>query len=452
MAAKPKRTGLRTFYTLVTTQALSLIGSQISGLAIGIWVYNQTGDASPLALVAFFGALPVMLATSISGVLADRWDRRYVMAIADAGQAIGTVLLLLSFLSGSFELWHLYAVSLWQAIFKVFQGPAFAASITMLVPDDHRDRANAIQQLSGPAAGIIAPTVAGLVFALVGVTGAIVIDLVTFAAAFIVVLNVHIPHPEQTEEGKAMAGSVWKEALSGLRYLWVRRGLFILTVQIALLNFVVAGTAVLATPYLLARTGSEATLGILLSVMNGSALVGGIVMGIWGGTRPRIHTVMPGIIILGFGLTLVGMAQMPLTLGLAMALFLFPFAIVNASLSSLLQTKVAPDVQGRVFAVIDQIALLLTPLSYLLVGFLADNVFEPAVGQAGWEPFAGIFGNSVGAGMGLLLAIEGILAIIIAVFFYAMPIVRQVEAKLPDYAPPAQDDTSETLETDALAV
>lgn len=142
---------MRTFYTLILSQAFSMIGSRISGLAISMWVFGQTGDATPLTLVAFFQILPTVLASTLSGLLADRWNRRYVMALADAGQAVGTVLLLISFLSGNFQLWHLYAVSLFQSLFGVFQGPAFQASVTLLVPDDQRDRANAIQQISGPA-------------------------------------------------------------------------------------------------------------------------------------------------------------------------------------------------------------------------------------------------------------------------------------------------------------
>ena len=79
----------------------------------------------------------------------------------------------------------------------------------MLVPDHHRDRANAIQQLAGPASGIVAPVLAGLLFVLVGATGVMVIDLATFTVAVLVVMAVHIPHPEQTEEGRAMRTGVW---------------------------------------------------------------------------------------------------------------------------------------------------------------------------------------------------------------------------------------------------
>lgn len=432
---------MRTFYTLILTQTFSLIGSRISGLAIAIWVFGETGNATPLALVSFFGALPMVLASSISGVLADRWDRRYVMVIADAGQALGTFLLLLSVASGDFQLWHLYVVTLIQSVFGVFQGPAFQASVTMLVPDNQRDRANAIQQMTSPAAGVIAPVIAAGVYGLVGLNGAILADLLTFVAAAAVVLLVHIPRPAQTAEGLAAKGSVWKEMWSGLGYLRKRRSLLFLVLYICIVNFLIAGVMTLTTPYVLARTGnSEALLGLFLGLSNMGMLVGGIIMGVWGGTRPRIHTVMGGILIISLMLMLVGTAQSVVWLGITVTLLLLPIAPINAAVMSIMQTKVAPDLQGRVFAALGQISILLLPLSYLLIGPLTDVVFEPAVGLAGWERVAPLVGNTPGAGMGLLMLIAGAGITVISLVVYSLPAVRQMEANLPDYVPVATEE------------
>jgi MFS transporter, DHA3 family, macrolide efflux protein len=218
---------MRTFYTIIATQTLSIIGSRISGLALGIWIFQQTGNVTPLALVAFFSMVPQVVLSNVAGVLADRWDRRLLMAIADMGQAVGTVILLALFATGNFQIWHLYLVASIQALFSVFQQPAFDASVTMLVPDDQRDRANAIRQMTHPAAGIIAPALAGLVFAFFGVIGAIVIDLATFIVAFSVILLVSIPKPRKTQEGAKLAGSFLYEMLGGFRFLWARPVLFL---------------------------------------------------------------------------------------------------------------------------------------------------------------------------------------------------------------------------------
>lgn len=99
---------LRTFYLLILTQTLSIIGSNMTSFAVGIQIYRDTSEATPLAMVGFFSVIPMILAAGAAGVLADRWDRRYVMAISDSGQALGTLLLLISFASGAFQLWHLF--------------------------------------------------------------------------------------------------------------------------------------------------------------------------------------------------------------------------------------------------------------------------------------------------------------------------------------------------------
>lgn len=426
---------LRTFYTLIVTQTLSLVGSQISGLAVGIHVFNDTGNATPLALVAFFSMLPMVVASGLSGVLADRWDRRLVMALSDAGQAVGTLLLLISFATGSFELWHLYVITLLQAVFRVFQGPAFSASVTLLVPDDHRDRANAIQQLTQPMAGILAPVFAGFIYAAVGVNGAIALDLLTFLAAFVVVLSVSIPRPEETEEGRQFRGTVIKEMLSGFQYLLTRRSLLAVVIYVCFLNFLVGGAMTLGTPYILARTGSETDLGIVLSIMNVGAIVGGVAIGVWGGTRPRMNTIMPSIIFAGVLLAGIGMSQSAMSLAVTTFLFMVPLPVVNALFSSIMQAKVPPDIQGRVFAVLSQLSMLLTPIAALLVGPLADQVFEPAVNASGWQLVAPLVGTTVGSGMGLIMFVGGCLTAVISVLMFSIPAIRNLESSMPDYIP-----------------
>lgn len=429
---------MRIFYALIVAQVVSLIGSRISSLAMSIWVYQQTGDATPLALVQFFGFLPGVIAAGAAGVLADRYDRRIVMALADAGQALGTVFLFFSFASGSFQLWHLYFVTLIQAVFGIFQTPAFLASVTMLVPDEYRDRANAIQQLSGPFTGIVSPAIAGIVYSLVQVSGAIVIDLATFAVAVVIVLSVRIPRPAQTVEGAAVRGSIWREVWGGLLYLWERRPLFALLLHMALLNVVISGVSVLMTPYILARTGSETTLGVVLAVMNTGAVVGSLVMGVWGKKpRSRVRVSLRGMVIMGLFFAGLGLSQHALFIALMLFCVMFTLPFVSASFRSMLQLKVAPDIQGRVFAVSTQLATLLLPLTFLLVGPLADHVFEPAVGNAGWSAIALLVGSNAGSGMGLMIVIGGLTAVLLTLVVYTVPTIRNLETILPDYQPVA---------------
>lgn len=439
---------MRTFYTLIATQVFSLIGSRMTDLALSIYIFNQTGDVTPLALVALFSFLPQIVGAGFAGVLADRWDRRYVMMISDAGQAVGTLILLISFASGGFQIWHLYVIAFIKALFGVFQSPAFQASVTMLVPDDKRERANALMQLTGPMAGVVAPALTGGLYALIGISGIIAFDLFTFVAAVMAFAIVHIPRPAQTAVGRQMQGSIWKEMLGGIQYLWDWRSLFLLMLQISLVNFMFAASMTLYTPYLLARTGSEATMGLLMAITNVAMIGGGVVISVWGGTRPRIHTIMVGVLIGGVALVLLGTARTPLTLGIALILMMLPMPMINAVAMSLMQTKVPPDIQGRVFAVLSQMSMLLMPLAYLLVGPLVDTVFEPAVGAGGWERVAPLVGAESGAGMGLIMLIAGAIIVMTTALTYALPRVRRIESERADYVPEAVSPVHKTITTE----
>jgi len=430
---------LRTFYTLIFTQTFSLIGSRMTDLALSIYVYSQTGDVTPLALVAVFATLPQIIVSGFAGVLADRWDRRYVMMLADAGQAVGTLVLLISFTSGGFQLWHLYVISFLKALFGVFQGPAFTASVTMLIPDAQRERANAAQMLTGPLAGVIAPVATGALYALVGIGGVIAIDLITFLAAVGVVALVRIPRPAQTEVGKQMQGTVWKEMIGAARWLLGWRSILLLAAHVSLVNFIFSAAGILFTPYLLARTGSEAAMGVLLAVIDVSMIVGAIIIGVWGGTRPRIHTLMVGIIVSGLFMAFVGVAQTPLALGVILFLMGIPVPMINAVAQSLLQAKIPPDIQGRVFALLGQVSQFLIPLAFLLVGPFVDNVVEPAVATEGWSAVAPLVGSEPGSGMGLVMVGAGALLVVLTIFAYAQPRVRSVESERPDYVPVAAE-------------
>ncbi len=128
----------------------------------------------------------------------------------------------------------------------------------MLVPDSHRDRANAIGQMTGPAAGVVAPALAGMLYALVGVAGSIAIDIATFIAAIAVLAVVRIPRPAETAEGLAMRTSVWRQTFDGFRYLAARPALLGFCGYASGVNFVANTAMVLLTPYVLARTGKRA--------------------------------------------------------------------------------------------------------------------------------------------------------------------------------------------------
>jgi len=426
--------GLRTFYLLVATEAVSALGSQVGFFAVGIAVFMKTSHATPIAIISFCQVLPWLVGAGFAGALADRFDRRRLLILADVGFAATSGLLLASFVSDAFQLWQLYALTLINSMIRMVATPAWQASVAMLVPDRHRDRANAIDQMTGPAANAIAPMIAGLLYAVIGVAGAILIDIATFGLSILVLLAVRIPMPARITEGKVMAGAVWRRAFDGLAYLWRRPALMGLTLVTSATSFLMGALGVLILPYPLARTHSTVAFGIVLASADVGMIAGSAAMAAWGGTRPRIHTVMLALLFAGLLLAAAGVARTTPELAAAFFAFMLMLPFVNTASTSIFQAKVAPEVQARVFAAKGQIATLTMPLALLVAGPLVDQVAEPAVHSAAWRAVGWLVGAEAGAGMGLLLVVGGLATAALSLAAYALPAMRRLEATLPDYA------------------
>jgi MFS family permease len=352
-------------------------------------------------------------------VLVDRWDRKRVLMLADAGQALGSLLLMLSFLSGHFQLWHLYAVALAQGTCAMFQGPAKDASTTMLVPENQRERANAIQAMSFPLAGVVAPALTGVIYVAVGIGGVILIDLLTFLIAVYAVYRIRIPNPTRSEEGESAQGTMLQEWRGGLRFLWARPALLGLVLYFTAMNFLLNGPLELALPYTITITGSETLSGLILAANSLGGVVGTSILAFWGGTRPRIHTFMPAMLLVGIMFLAFGTARSAALLAVSIFLLLLPLQ-AWAIYTSVIQIKTPPDMQGRIFSIIGQLGYLGATASFLLTGPLVDNILEPRA-------------SNPGEGIGLLLVGTGTAILVLTMIVYALPAIRNLESTLPDY-------------------
>lgn len=418
---------LRTFLIVWLGQIVSTVGSSLTGFVLGVWVYQQTGSATQFALIALSATLPSILLAPIAGALVDRHDRRTVMILADFGAAASTVVLALLYSADALQVWHIWAATGFTAVCGAFQGPAYSASLSMLVPPEHRARANGLMQ-TGQALAIIAPVVAAGLVATIGVGGVIAIDLCTFAFAVTTLFIVRIPRPPVSAAGAAARGSLRREAGYGWQYLRERPGLFWLTVLFAFFNFFISISAVLVQPLILSFS-SVVSLGWLMMAGGSGMLAGSLVMGAWGGPKRRINGVLGFVILGGIAMFLHGMAPSPWLIAVMAPAFLFTIPFVGGSFTAILQGRVPPDVQGRVFATVRMLGSIATPVAYLLAGPLADRVFEPAMAPGG--ALAGVLGPVIGTGDGrgiaVMFMVSGLMLAAGAIAAWSNTAIRSVE-------------------------
>jgi hypothetical protein len=289
---------------------------------------------------------------------------------------------------------------------------------------------------TGPA--VFAPMLAGALLPILGVTGILTLDVITFALAIFSLLMVYIPQPEKTMEGQEGKGSLLKEASFGFQYIFQRKSLLGLLTVILLLNFVQGISGSLFAPMLLSRTNNNsAVLGWGQSAFAIGGVVGGLIVSAWGGLKKnRIRGMLIGWSLFAFfGMIVLGVGR-SLTIWIPtsiLAAMTFPFT--QSASNAIWQSKVAPDIQGRVFSARRLIAWLLNPIMPLIAGAIADHLTEPAMTSQTWlaETFGWLVGTGAGSGMALQHVISGAAYIGIIVVAWFIPAIRNVEEALPDH-------------------
>jgi len=422
-------------------QLVSMSGSGMTRFALTIWVWQETGEATALAVVAIFSFAPAIFFSPIAGVIVDRVSRKRVMIASDLAAGLSTVALLVLFSTGHLEIWHLWAAGFFASAFESFQFPAYSAAITTMVEKKHYTRANAMLGTVHSASMIIAPASAGALLGFIGINGIMTIDIVTFIFAIGMLLLVIIPNPAETAVGRASRGSLLQESAFGFRYIFSNRSLLGLLLIFLAINLTFTLAMVLLAPMILARTvDNEAILATTMMMFGVGAVVGAVIVTAWGGFKRRIHGVLLGIALASlFGQVVIGVGRSIRVWAVGAFLAMFFLPLVNGSSQAIWQAKVSPDIQGKVFATRRLIAQISAPVAMILGGRLADVVFEPAMTSGGTfaQFFQPLVGSGPGAGMGLLFVFSGIFGAVAALSGYLIPAVRQIETRLPDYdAPP----------------
>jgi MFS transporter, DHA3 family, macrolide efflux protein len=433
--AKP--TGMTAFITIWLGQIVSVLASSMSHFGLSIWMYQETESATAMGLMQVFFITPFLIMSPFAGVMVDRYNRKLMMMISDFTAFLATAGVLTLMALGQLEFWHLYIAAALNGIGNTFQWPAYSAAISTMIPKSQLGRANGLMSLMEAGPGVLAPLTAGALMPVIGLTGLLTLDVITFFFAIGALAIVHIPQPRQTEEGKKAQGSVLKEAAFGFRYIFARPSLLGLQLIFFFANLFQGISLVVFAPMVLARTDQNTL--VFGSVQTAAAIgmvAGGIIMSAWGGFKRRTNGVLFGWIYVGFGMMAYGL-KFGLPIWLVAGVIGAPIvgALINASNQAIWQSKVAPDLQGRVFSARRLIAWFTTPISPIIGGVLADFVMEPAMQTGTVLPnlFGWLVGTGPGAGMGLLMVFCGIGISLIGLAGYFIPVVRDAEDLLPDH-------------------
>jgi len=452
MAARTKSRSMRTFFVIWSGQLVSTIGSGLTGFALGVWIYQETGSTMLFAMNMLAFAIPTLIMSPFAGALVDRYDRRWMMILSDTGAGLSTFAVAILLFTNNLEVWHIFIATAFNAAFTSFQWPAYSAVTSLLVPKEQLGRASGLVQIGQAVSQLLAPAVAGAMLVTVGLEGVILVDFVTFAFAVVTLLLVRVPKPAATAEGEASKGTIWQEAAFGWKYIVSRSGLLGLLLVFAFFNLFSSITGPLIAPLILDMTSAQ-VLGLLASIVGLGMLVGTLVMSAWGGPKRKINGVLAFMMISGLAYILLGATATLWMMAAASFMMMFVFPIINGSSQAIWQRKVAADVQGRVFSVRRMIAWSTTPIAYVLAGYLNDNVFKPLLVEGGSlanTVVGQILGVGPSRGTGLLFIVIGCACVLVGASGYLNPRVRNVETELPDAELKTEEDVLQEQSSEGM--
>lgn len=401
------------FFTIWIGQALSLVGSSVGGFALVWWLTEASGrSATVLATATMVALLPGVVLGPFVGALVDRWNRRRVMMVADTIIALLSAGLAFLFWAGKMQIWHMYVIMFVRSLGGTFHWPAMQASTSLMVPKEQLSRVSGMNQTLHGVLNIVTPPLGAFLMGLLPLYAIMAIDVVTAAFAIGPLFFVHIPQPARRPQdaGAEIARpSLWQDVRYGFAYIWHWKGMFLSLLMATVINmFVNPGMSLL--PIMVTKYFGKGVLelGWMNSGWGLGVILGGLTLSVWGGFKSKILTTILGLIGMGIGFALVGVAPASVFwMGLAGVVFAgFMNPITNGPIGALFQEVIDPEVQGRVFTVIGSISAAATPVGMAIAGPVAD-----------W------------LGVQVWFILGGLACIVMGISMFFIPAIRNIEAQ-----------------------
>lgn len=402
----------RNFALLWLGQLLSIIGDWMIYIALPMYVYNLTGSVLATGIMFIAETLPGVLIGSLAGVFVDRWNRKWIMIIADLLRAF--ILLIILVVRSIEWLWLIYLVAFFEASVSQFFIPAKNAIIPNLVKEKDILPANSLNALSDALTRLIGPSLGGILMGLIGLSGIVILDSISYLISGILIFFISfssdsfkgqakretfietnvIMENKKPPFSKGGLGrfsttfkTILKEWLDGLRFvkkerlissLYIVMGIAMLAQGILNVLFVVFVKDLLE--------GGAMEFGLLVTTQGLGGIVSGVIIGYLGKMLKPTQLITIGLG--AAGLILLAMVNFP-SVALSMILtFLvaLPFMCYTIGPQTLLQLYVQENYLGRIFGNYGTITALL-----MLGGMGLASAFGDIIGVAGMLNIAGVF-------------------------------------------------------------
>lgn len=359
----------RNYRLYIIGQLVSLAGTWMQIVAQGWLVYELSRSEAMLGVVGFAAAIPALVITPWAGVVADRVRKRdLIVATQTAAMLLAFVLAGLTF-TGLVQVWHVVALAAMLGVVNAFDGPARQAFVVELVGSDDLPNAIALNSMTFNAARVVGPAFGGILLATVGSAWCFTFNGLSFLAVIISLLVMRLPGERSSHDQR----SPWQQLKSGVKYVTEHpdlRGLLLLALFFS--TFGISYNTVLPSFVDRILAGGAAGFGLLTSAAGVGAVTGAFLVATYGDRGQRGKILYSAAMAFPVILTLFAWNRsFPVALVLTVLLgigFMLQFTLIN----TLLQTRVANEMRGRVMSLYTLTFFGFTPFGNLALGAVSE--------------------------------------------------------------------------------
>lgn len=398
------------YIILWLSQSVSGLGSSMTGFALVLWAYGQSGSAMSVSMMSFCNYVPYIILSLFVGSFIDRHNKKTIMLVADSIAAACSLAVLASLLMGQLAVWNIYVINAVVGITNAFQQPASAVAVGRLVPEEKISNVSGMSSFSNNLIVVFSPILASFLFAAGGLQIILLVDLLSFIFAFCVLLFfVSIPEGKQEKRDDSPFAGI----AEGFAFLKKEKGILYMMLTMALINFFSRLTYEnILSPMILSRSsGDSNVLGIVNACMGAGGIAGGILVSVKKESRHKAEAIFVSTALsFLFGDLMMAVGKNVFWWTAAAVAASLPIPFVMANQNAILYRKIPSAMQGRVFAVRNAIQYSTIPVGIILGGCLADYVFEPFMvsGNRLAGVVGAIVGNGAGSGMAAMFLCTGI--------------------------------------------
>lgn len=386
---QPTNNTFKHYLTFWSGQIVSTLGSSIVQFVIIWWITLQTQSGMYLSLAALVGLVPMIVLSPVVGVLADRWNRKLLIAGADFAQALATIALIIIFWAGAASIWVVLVLLAARGICQAFHTPTVLAVTPSMVPQEKLGRINGLSFFFTGAINLVGPVLAAVFLEIWSINQILWIDVATFVVAIIPLLAVKIP--SVAPAASSVKTSFRKEFAEGLKHIKSHRGLLPLFLLAMILNLLITPLTTLL-PYFIKfdHLGAASDLALVEAMVEAGMLVGGLAMTAIGAFKRKAAMIAVSFYVIFLGYLLIavsptGMFWLMGAAGLIAALFI---PVVNVLAATITQTVIPLDAQGRVNSVNLALVTLASPIGMVasgaIVGFVNTSYMFVGCAVAGF--------------------------------------------------------------------